>query len=84
MDQELKTLLYAAFGQLFFAALGISFARLTDSAAIMLDGFFSLIGFGMSLLTMRELPAWSGSPTTSGFTSAMRDSSRCSTCSRGS
>ncbi|MGB5163437.1 MAG: cation diffusion facilitator family transporter [Thermoanaerobaculia bacterium] len=53
MDQELKTLLYAAFGQLFFAALGILFAFLTDSDAIMLDGFFSLIGFGMSLLTMR-------------------------------
>ena len=53
MDQELKTLLYAAIGQLFFAALGISFAFLTDSAAIMLYGFFSLIGFGMSLLTMR-------------------------------
>jgi cation diffusion facilitator family transporter len=53
MDQELKTLLYAAFGQLFFAALGILFAFLTDSDAIMLDGFISLIGFGMSLLTMR-------------------------------
>ena len=53
MNREQKILLYAAIGQLFFAALGIVFAFLTDSAAIMLDGFFSLIGFGISLLTIR-------------------------------
>jgi len=53
MNQEQKTLLYAAVGQLFFACLGMVFAFLTDSAAIMLDGFFSLIGFGISLLTIR-------------------------------
>ena len=53
MDQERKTLLYAALGQLFFAALGIVFALFTDSNAILLDGFFSLIGFGISLLTIR-------------------------------
>ena len=53
MNREQKILLYAAVGQLFFAALGIVFAFLTDSAAIMLDGFFSLIGFGISLLTIR-------------------------------
>jgi cation diffusion facilitator family transporter len=53
MNREQKTLLYAAIGQLFFAALGIVFAFLTDSAAIMLDGFFSFIGFGISLLTIR-------------------------------
>lgn len=53
MNREQKILLYAAIGQLFFAALGIVFAFLTDSAAIMLDGFFSLIGFGISLLTLR-------------------------------
>ena len=53
MNREQKTLVYAAIGQLFFAALGIVFAILTDSAAIMLDGFFSLIGFGISLVTIR-------------------------------
>lgn len=35
MNREQKILLCAAIGQLFFAALGIIFAFLTDSAAIM-------------------------------------------------
>jgi predicted Co/Zn/Cd cation transporter (cation efflux family) len=35
------------------AALGFGFWYLTESSAIMLDGFFSLIGFAMGLLTIR-------------------------------
>ena len=35
------------------AALGIGFGLVTESDAIMLDGFFSLIGFVMALVTIR-------------------------------
>jgi len=40
-------------GALFFAALGFGFFLPTESKAILLDGFFSLIGFGMGLLSLR-------------------------------
>jgi len=38
---------------LVMAALGIGFGLVTESDAIMLDGFFSLIGFVMALVTIR-------------------------------
>jgi cation diffusion facilitator family transporter len=41
---------------LFMAALGIVFGLLTQSDAIMLDGFFSLVGFAVAVVTIRV--AW--------------------------
>lgn len=39
-------------GTLFMAILGFSFAYLSRSEAVMLDGVFSLVAFTMSLLTL--------------------------------
>jgi len=44
MDKELRALRLSAWGQLFFGVLGLSFALYTESEAILLDGYFSLIG----------------------------------------
>lgn len=52
-NQELRALRLSAWGQLFFGVLGLSFALYTESEAILLDGYFSLIGFAMSLVTMK-------------------------------
>jgi cation diffusion facilitator family transporter len=52
-DQELRALRLSAWGQLYFGVLGLSFALYTKSEAILLDGYFSLIGFAMSLLTIK-------------------------------
>jgi predicted Co/Zn/Cd cation transporter (cation efflux family) len=38
---------------LFMAALGIGFAILTSSNAVLLDGLFSLIGFAIGLVSLR-------------------------------
>ena len=56
MEQEEKALKLSAGGALFMAALGIVFGLLTQSDAIMLDGFFSLVGFAMAVVTIRV--AW--------------------------
>ena len=56
MEQETKALKLSAAGALFMAALGIVFGLLTRSDAIMLDGFFSLVGFAMAVVTIRV--AW--------------------------
>ena len=56
MEQEEKALKLSAGGALFMAALGIVFGLLTQSNAIMLDGFFSLVGFAMAVVTIRV--AW--------------------------
>ena len=56
MDQEKKALKLSAGMALFMAALGITFGLLTQSDAIMLDGFFSLVGFAMAVVTIRV--AW--------------------------
>ncbi len=56
MDQEKKALKVSAAMALFMAALGIVFGLLTRSYAIMLDGFFSLVGFAMAVVTIRV--AW--------------------------
>jgi len=56
LEQEEKALKLSAGGALFMAALGIVFGLLTQSDAIMLDGFFSLVGFAMAVVTIRV--AW--------------------------
>lgn len=56
MEQEKKALTLSAVVALFMAVLGIVFGLLTQSDAIMLDGFFSLVGFAMAVVTIRV--AW--------------------------
>ena len=53
MEQETRALRLSAWMSMVMAALGIGFGLLTESTAIMLDGFFSLIGFVMALVTIR-------------------------------
>ncbi len=55
-DPETAALRLSAGMALFMAALGIAFGLLTRSDVIMLDGFFSLVGFAMAVVTMRV--AW--------------------------
>ncbi len=50
---EQSALRLSAWGNVFFAALGLGFGLATRSEAIMLDGYFSLIAFVMSLLTLK-------------------------------
>jgi len=54
IDQKIEqfALKLSIAGTLFMAILGFSFAVLTHSEAIMLDGIFSLIGLVMSVLTL--------------------------------
>lgn len=53
MDRETRALRLSAWMSLLMAALGIGFGLATESDAIMLDGYFSLIGFVMALVTIR-------------------------------
>ena len=53
MKEERTALQLSALGYLFMAALGIGFAMVTRSDAIMLSGFFSLIAFVMGLLSLK-------------------------------
>jgi len=53
MDLEQRALRRSVWGNLFFAALGFGFAASSQSEAILLDGFFSLVAFLMSVLTIR-------------------------------
>lgn len=53
MQEERTALKLSALGYLFMAVLGIGFAILTRSDAIMLSGFFSLIAFVMGLLSLK-------------------------------
>jgi cation diffusion facilitator family transporter len=53
MDQEARALTLSAWMSLLMAGLGTTFGLLTQSDAIMLDGFFSLVGFAMALVTVR-------------------------------
>ena len=53
MEEERFALILSAIGYLFMAMLGIGFALLTRSDAIMLSGFFSLIAFVMGLLSLK-------------------------------
>jgi len=50
---EKRGLWLSIIGALFMAALGIGFALLTSSNAVLLDGFFSLIGFAIGLVSLR-------------------------------
>jgi cation diffusion facilitator family transporter len=50
---EQTALKWSAIGSLFMGILGIVFALLTRSEAILLDGFFSFIGFIMGLFTLK-------------------------------
>lgn len=51
--KEQNALKLSIYGALGMGLLGLIFALLTESDAILLDGFFSLIGFIMSLLTVK-------------------------------
>lgn len=53
MDREQFALKLSVWAAIFFAALGIGFGVLTRSDAIMLDGFFSLIGFVVGGATLK-------------------------------
>jgi cation diffusion facilitator family transporter len=53
MSKENRALRLSTVGALLLAALGIAFAWLTASGAILLDGFFNLISFAMGLLSLR-------------------------------
>ncbi len=50
--REQRALKLSVAAALFFALLGFGFALLTHSEAILLDGVFSLVGLGVSLLTL--------------------------------
>ena len=53
LKDESTALKISAGANLVFGLLGIGFALLTQSGAILLDGFFSFIGFGVGLLTLK-------------------------------
>jgi cation diffusion facilitator family transporter len=53
MEQETKALRLSVVMNLIMAALGLGFGWISGSQAILLDGFFSLIGFAMALVTIR-------------------------------
>jgi cation diffusion facilitator family transporter len=50
---EKRGLWLSIIGALFMAGLGIGFALLTSSNAVLLDGLFSLIGFAIGLVSLR-------------------------------
>lgn len=50
---EKRGLWLSILGSLFMAGLGIGFAILTSSDAVLLDGLFSLIGFAIGLVSLR-------------------------------
>ena len=52
-DLEARALRLNSLGGLAMAILGLGFAVISKSEAILLDGFFSLIGFAVSLLTQK-------------------------------
>ena len=59
---ERRALRRSVWGNLFFAALGFGFAASSQSEAILLDGFFSLVAFVLSLLTIRVARLIEGPP----------------------
>ena len=50
---EKRGLWLSIIGALFMAGLGVGFAILTSSSAVLLDGLFSLIGFAVGLVSLR-------------------------------
>jgi predicted Co/Zn/Cd cation transporter (cation efflux family) len=65
MKDESTAFRISAGANLFFGLLGIGFALLTQSGAILLDGFFSFIGFGIGLLTLKVSDLVESTPTSS-------------------
>jgi len=59
---EKRALWRSVWGNLFFASLGFGFAASSESEAILLDGFFSLVAFVLSLLTIRVAKLVQGPP----------------------
>jgi len=53
VEQETRALRLSVVMNLIMAALGLGFGWVSGSQAILLDGFFSLIGFAMALVTIR-------------------------------
>jgi predicted Co/Zn/Cd cation transporter (cation efflux family) len=53
IDLERRGLLLSVVGALANPALGFGFAAATGSAAVLLDGIYSLIGFAVGLVAMR-------------------------------
>jgi len=50
---ERRALKFSVAGAIIMAALGLGFAYVTDSEAILLDGLFSLVGFFVGLVSLR-------------------------------
>ncbi|TXS93604.1 cation diffusion facilitator family transporter [Parahaliea aestuarii] len=53
VHHEQRALTFALYGVVFFVALALGFALLTNSDAILFDGIYSLIAFCVALLTLR-------------------------------
>ncbi|MHC4937569.1 MAG: cation transporter [Planctomycetota bacterium] len=53
MERELSAIRLSAYGNAFFGALGTGFGLWLDSSAILLDGIFNWISFGMALVSIR-------------------------------
>ena len=53
MQRELSAIRLSALGNAFFGVLGTAFGLWLDSAAILLDGIFNWISFGMALVSIR-------------------------------
>lgn len=53
VHSERRALTFALYGVVFFVALALGFALLTNSDAILFDGIYSLIAFCVALLTLR-------------------------------
>ena len=61
-SKERTALGFAIYGNLFMAGAGVLAAFLSNSQAILLDGMFSLIGFGAALIARRVSKRASGGP----------------------
>ena len=53
VDLERRALIVSIWGTLMMAILGVTFALISHSEAIMLDGVFSAVGLVMALLTLK-------------------------------
>jgi cation diffusion facilitator family transporter len=53
MERELSAIRLSAYGNAFFGLLGTAFGLWLDSAAILLDGVFNWISFGMALISIK-------------------------------
>ncbi|MHC4448920.1 MAG: cation diffusion facilitator family transporter [Planctomycetota bacterium] len=53
MERELSAIRLSAYGNAFFGLLGTAFGLWLDSSAILLDGIFNWISFGMALISIK-------------------------------